>query len=83
LSTSLRALAVALSLVSNELTRTRALAKETVTRRQGKSSQKQKVARKNQKKKQRELNYVPMDSSTALRISRHCVPRDRNFCIKG
>jgi hypothetical protein len=83
LSASLRALAVALSLACNKLTHTRELAKETVTIRQGKSIQKQKATRKKQKEKQRERNYVPLDSSVALRISRHSVPRDRNFCIKG
>jgi hypothetical protein len=65
LSASLRALAVALSLVSSELTRTRALA-ETVTQRQGKSIQKQNAARKKQKEKQTKQNYVPLDLSVAL-----------------
>jgi hypothetical protein len=74
---------VALSLASNELMRTRALAKETVTRWQGKSIQKQQATSKKKKEKQRKWNYVPLDSSAALWISRHLVPKDMDFCIKG
>jgi hypothetical protein len=42
---SLRALVVALSLDSNELTCTRALAKETVARQQGKTIQKRRATK--------------------------------------
>jgi hypothetical protein len=46
---SLRALVVALSLVSNKLTHTRALAKETAVRRQGQSIQKRRAAKQKQR----------------------------------
>jgi hypothetical protein len=80
---SLRALVVALSLDSNELTCTRVLAKETVARRQGKTIQKRRATKTKEKGKAKGLKLCTLGFIGSLMKVKTLSAKRQEFLHQG